>query len=110
MGMNNWACACPKPEPAGKCCKSTAKICHFTVETAGDLEGFENSFVYVRDERTTYHLDCNGNQVAVSTTPLFEDNHNAVPGQYNGVQVFDFANMTAYVYDYTGQVKQWSLV
>jgi len=110
----NWACgSCEPKDPCNSCstdcCRSSAKICHHTVETAADLAGYTNAFVYVRDECTTYHIDDNGNQLAVSKVPKFEDNFNAVQGAYFGVQVFDFANCIAYVYDYNGDVKQWSL-
>jgi hypothetical protein len=68
------------------------------------------AYVYVQDERTTYHIDNTGNPFAVSKDPLFQDNYTPVVGAYKGVTVYDFLNNLAYIYNGAGAYLSWAII
>lgn len=90
-------------------CESNANICHFTVEKRNEAFQLPNSFVYVREEKTTYHIDSKGHSVAVSREPQFSPNYTPTTGEYFGVTVYDFNNNIAYIYNAQGDYKSFPL-
>ena len=104
---------CPQPDSdCGSCqpCKSTAKICHFVVETLEEARRYKNSYVVVTGENNAvYHIGEDGNPLTVNRPMVFEAHVPAV-NTYKSTLVFDFVGGKAYVYDPTGNFKQWSIV
>jgi len=105
--------SCPQPAPQPSCqkpkcgsCKSNCNIPHLVVDTVAELTGICGAFVTVRDENAVYHIDSNGNPVAVSRNPIFLDNHVPSIGLYKSTVVYDFAANKQYVYNYAGDFRE----
>lgn len=72
-----------------------------TVETVAELKKLRNCFVRVRENNTTYFVDCKHEITVISCTPLFVDSYD--PDQnvrkLHAQTVYDFENNQAIVYD-----------
>lgn len=82
---------------------------HEVVDRVDEVNRFRNTFVTVRNENATYHVDEVGNTISISRNPIFSDDYVPNVGDYVMATVYNFAANQFYIFDANGNYKTGTL-